>query len=117
VAWPSYLAPHSTEQTLYFDNTGLRVRHDYDVEISGGSNAAHNISEYVEVAGIRFPSKDRIFPRTLDEQSLAEPLIVSIDLREIAFTPGPGAPQRLTPTRRSGLPAGFSSVDRSQGQQ
>ena len=37
-------------------------------------------------AGIRLPTKHRIFPRTPDGQSLAEPLIVSIDLSEIAFT-------------------------------
>src|SRR5437879_4017719 len=86
VTWPSYLATHSTEQTLYFDVDGLLARHDYDVEISGGSNAAHYVSDYVEVDGIRLPTKHRIFPRTPDGQSLAEPLIVSIDLSEIAFT-------------------------------
>jgi hypothetical protein len=32
------------------------------------------------------PTKHRIFPRTPDGQSLAEPLIVSIDLSKIAFT-------------------------------
>jgi hypothetical protein len=31
------------------------------------------------------PYQARIFPRTLDGKSLAEPLIVSIDLSEIAF--------------------------------
>src|SRR3989442_12473412 len=36
VTWPSHLATHSTEQTLYFDADGLLARHDYDVEISGG---------------------------------------------------------------------------------
>ena len=34
VAWPSYLATHSTEQTLYFGEDGLLARHDYEVEIS-----------------------------------------------------------------------------------
>jgi hypothetical protein len=86
VAWPSYLATHSTEQTLYFDDDGLLARHDYDVEIGGGTSAAHYVSAYDEVAGIRLPTKHRIFPRTPDNQSLAEPLIVSIDLSEIAFT-------------------------------
>jgi hypothetical protein len=86
VAWPSYLATHSSEQTLYFDDHGLLARHDYDVEISGGTSAAHYVSDYDEVAGIRLPTKHRIFPRTPDGQSLAEPLIVSIDLSEIAFT-------------------------------
>jgi hypothetical protein len=86
VVWPSYLATHSTEQTLYFDNEGLLARHNYDVEISGGTSAAHYVSDYDEVSGIRFPTKRRIFPRTPDGQSLAEPLVVSIDLSEIAFT-------------------------------
>ena len=86
VTWPSNLATHSTEQTLYFDDDGLLARHDYEVEISGGTSAAHYVSDYEEVAGIRLPTKHRIFPRTPDGQSLAEPLIVSIDLSEIAFT-------------------------------
>jgi hypothetical protein len=86
VVWPSSLATHSTEQTLYFTDDGLLARHDYDVEISGGSNAAHYVSDYDDVADIRLPTKHRIFPRDADGQSLAEPLIVSIDLSEIAFT-------------------------------
>jgi hypothetical protein len=85
VTWPSHLATHSTEQTLYFDPDGLLARHDYDVEISGGTSAAHYAAAYAEVAGIRLPTKHRIFPRTPDGQSLAEPLVVSIDLREITF--------------------------------
>ena len=86
VTWPSYLATHSTEQTLYVTTDGLLARHDYDVEISGGSAAAHYLSDYVDVAGIRVPTRHRIFPRTPDGQSLVEPLIVSIDLSEITFT-------------------------------
>ena len=85
VAWPGYLATHSTEQTLYFNDDGLLARHDYDVEISGAS-AAHYVSDYDEVAGIRLPTRHRIFPRNPDGKSLPEPLIVSIDLSEIAFT-------------------------------
>ncbi len=85
VTWPSFLATHSTEQTLYVTTDGLLARHDYDVEISGGSTAAHYLSDYVDVAGIRVPTRHRIFPRTPDGQSLAEPLIVSIDLSEIMF--------------------------------
>ena len=87
VIWPSYLATHSTEQTLYFNDDGLLARHDYDVEIMGGGNpGAHYVFDYDEVAGIRLPTKRRVFTRNPDGQSLAEPLIVSIDLSEIAFT-------------------------------
>jgi hypothetical protein len=86
VIWPSNLATHSKEQTLYFNDDGQMVRHDYDVEITGGTTAAHYASDYTEVAGIKLPTKHRIFPRAPDGQSLDEPLIVSIDLSEIAFT-------------------------------
>jgi hypothetical protein len=86
VTWPSHLATHSTEQTLYFGDDGLLARHDYEVEISGGTSAAHYVSDYADVAGIRLPTKHRIFPRADDGRSLTEPLIVSIDLSEVAFS-------------------------------
>jgi hypothetical protein len=86
VVWPSYLATHSTEQTLYVGEDGLFRRHDYDVEISGGSTAAHYISDYTKVAGVMVPTTHRIFPRQPDGQALSEPLLVSIDISEIAFT-------------------------------
>ena len=86
VGWPSSLATHSTEQTLYFSPDGLLVRHDYDVEISGGATAAHYLSDYIDVQGIMVPTSHRILPRTPDGQSLAEPLIVSIGLSEITFS-------------------------------
>ena len=86
VAWPSHLATHSRGQTAYFDADGVLARHDYDVEISDGTSAAHYVSDYEDVAGIELPTKHRIFPRTPDGQSLDEPLIVSIELSEVAFT-------------------------------
>lgn len=85
VEWPSHLATHSTEQTLYIGEDGLIRRHDYDVEIMGGTSAAHYISDYTEVAGIMVPAKHRIFPQGPDGQALGEPLVVSIDVSEVAF--------------------------------
>jgi hypothetical protein len=85
VEWPGHLATHSTEQTLYFGDDGLIRRHDYDVEIMGGNNAAHYISDYTEVAGIMIPTKHRVFPRAPNGQALEEPLIVSIDVSEVTF--------------------------------
>ncbi len=86
VVWPGYLATHSTEQTLYVGSDGLLRRHDYDVEIAGGTTGAHYISDYAKVAGIMIPTRHRIFPRSPDGQALPEPLMVSIDLSEISFT-------------------------------
>jgi hypothetical protein len=86
VTWPGYLATHSTEQTLYFGEDGLIRRHDYDVEIAGGSTAAHYISGYTQVAGIMVPTSHRIYPRSPDGQALPDPLLVSIDVSQVAFT-------------------------------
>ena len=86
VIWPSYLATHSTEQTLYFGDDGLIRRHDYDVEIQGGSGGAHFISDYTEVAGIKVPTRHRIFPRGPESQAILDPLLISIDLSEISFS-------------------------------
>jgi hypothetical protein len=44
-------------------------------------------SDYTQVAGIMIPTKRRVFPRGPDGQALtSEPITVSIDLSEIAFT-------------------------------
>ena len=86
VVWPSYLATHSTTQTLYFGGDGLIRRHDYDVAIQGGTGGAHFMGGYTEVAGIVVPTSHRVFPRQPDGQALSEPLLVAIDLSEISFT-------------------------------
>lgn len=85
VRFPADIATHSTEQTLYFDHQGLLKRHDYDVEITGGTAGAHYVSELMEFSGIVFPTKRRIVPRQPDGHSLAEPLVVSIDLENIVL--------------------------------
>jgi hypothetical protein len=80
VRFPADIATHSTEQTLYFDQQGLLKRHDYDVEISGGTPAAHYVSDLKQFSGIVFPTKRRIFARQPDGHFAPEPLVVSIDL-------------------------------------
>jgi hypothetical protein len=85
VRFPPDIATHSKEQTLYFDQQGLLKRHDYDVEISGGTAGAHYVSDLKEFSGIVFPTKRRIFPRQPDGRSLPEPLVVSIDLDDFVL--------------------------------
>jgi hypothetical protein len=80
VRFPSDIATHSTEQTLYFDQRGLLRRHDYDVEIAGGTPAVHYVSDLTTFLGIVIPAKHRIFPRKPDGHSASEPLVVSIDM-------------------------------------
>jgi hypothetical protein len=83
VRYPENIATHSTQQTLYVDTSGLLKRHDYDVEIAGGTPGAHYIDTYVEVSGVQFPTNRRIFARRQDGSVDREPLVVSIDLSNI----------------------------------
>ncbi|MGH8474387.1 MAG: hypothetical protein ACRER2_01205 [Methylococcales bacterium] len=84
--FPPSIATHSTVQTFYFDKTGLLKRHDYDVEIAGGSPAAHYVSELKEFSGIIVPTKRKVLGRQPDGTAIPEPVIVSIDLSEIQFS-------------------------------
>jgi hypothetical protein len=85
VRFPTDIATHSTEQTLYFDQQGLLKRHDYQVEISGDIGAAHYVSDIKTFSGIVFPTKHRIFGLQPDNHPSPEPLVVSIDVDEIVL--------------------------------
>jgi len=80
------IASHGPVQTFFFDATGLLKRHDYDVEVSGGSPAAQYVYEYKEFSGILVPTKRRVFGRKPDGTSIPDLLIVSIDLSEVEFS-------------------------------
>ena len=43
------------------------------------------MSGYTEVAGIMFPTRNQILPRTPDGPALTEPLLISIELSEITL--------------------------------
>lgn len=79
------IATHSAIQIFYFDADGLLRRHDYEVDIQGRNAAARYLSDYVEVQGIRMPTRFRIYPRTPDNLALPEPLIVGVDLSDFRF--------------------------------
>jgi hypothetical protein len=86
VTFPPGIATHSAEQTFYFDQHGLLKRHDYDVDISGGTTAAHYVSELEEFSGIIVPTRHRIFGRQPDGKAVPTPVVVSIDLSEVEFS-------------------------------
>ena len=84
VTFPKDVATHSPVQTFYIDKDGLIKRHDYNVDIAGGATAAHYLSDYVEVQGIRIATKSNVYVRLEDNTpSFPEPLLVSIGLSEI----------------------------------
>jgi hypothetical protein len=78
IRFPANIATHSAHQTLYIDGDGLLKRHDYDVDISGGTPAVHYTGEYLEAGGIMFPTKHVIFPRQSNNTPDRDLLVVSI---------------------------------------
>lgn len=80
VRFPQTIHTHSTEQSLYFDESGLLRRHDYEVEVAGNNPAAHLISEYSDVQGLKIPTKRRVFMLNEDGSLQSDRKVVSIDL-------------------------------------
>ena len=80
VRFPQTIHTHSTEQSLYFDESGLLRRHDYEVEVAGNNPAAHLISEYSDVQGLKLPTKRRVFMLNENGSLQSDRTVVSIDL-------------------------------------
>jgi hypothetical protein len=86
---------HCPTQHLYFDDEGLLRRHDYQVDVAGGTLAAHFASDYIEVQGLRLPTRRRVFMRNGDGTLATDSVLVSVDLSDFelirvgdTFTPG-----------------------------
>lgn len=83
--FPYGIATHSTTQTFYFSQRGLLQRHDYELEVCGGTPAVHYASQLRQFSGISVPTKRRIFGRGPDGRAVLDPLMVSIDISEVRF--------------------------------
>lgn len=66
VHFPATITTHSRRRVFYFDDTGLLQRLHYRVEVAGGSAAAHYVGEYLEVDGLKFPTRRVVYPRRAD---------------------------------------------------
>jgi hypothetical protein len=66
VTFPPGIASHSTVQMFYVGPDGLLKRHDYDVDVLGGTPAAHYVHEYQEFSGILVPTKRRVLGQRPD---------------------------------------------------
>lgn len=85
VNFPKDVATHSREQDFYFGSDGLLRRHDYHVDVAGGFAAAHFVSDFIDVNGLRFPTRRRAYPRGDDLQPNLDRLLVSIDISDYAL--------------------------------
>jgi hypothetical protein len=83
--FPDHIATHSRQQDFYFGRDGLLRRHDYHVDVAGGFAAAQLVSRFVEVRGLRFPTRRRAYQRGDDLRPKLDPLLVSIDLTDFVL--------------------------------
>jgi len=86
VTVPDSVASHSREQVAYFGPDGLLRRHAYTVDIMGGTAGLNYASDFRNVDGIVVPTKRRVYARDANNQKIPEPVLVAIDIREIAFS-------------------------------
>jgi hypothetical protein len=85
VTFPDSVKSHTREQISCFGSDGLLRRHDYTVDILGGATGLNYASDYRDVDGIIVPTKRRVYAYEGDYQLVKEPLLVAIDMGEIAF--------------------------------
>jgi hypothetical protein len=85
VHYPDTIATHCPHQVLYIDDDGLIQRRDYEVDIAGGSPAAHYVSDFDEVDGVVVPRTRMIYVRDADNQPIPDQLVVSIELTDITL--------------------------------
>ncbi|WP_158901746.1 hypothetical protein [Burkholderia sp. L27(2015)] len=86
VTFPKSYVTHSTEQVLYFDDSGLVRRQDYSVDIAAGGTAAHYLYDHQEFGGIIFPTRRRIYPRGPDQQPNKDVVIMAVDLSDFKLS-------------------------------
>jgi hypothetical protein len=84
--FPKEIATHSPVQDFFFDSEYQLRRHDYNVDVAGGFEAAQLVYDYIEVDGIRLPSKRRAYTRNSDCRPNLEPVMVSIDISNVKFS-------------------------------
>jgi hypothetical protein len=85
VTFPDHVKSHTREQVSCFGPDGLLRRHDYTVDILGGATGLNYASEYRDVDGIIVPTRRRVYAYEGDYQLVKEPLLVAIDMGEVAF--------------------------------
>jgi hypothetical protein len=83
--FPGSIETHSLIQEFFFGEDLMLRRHDYNVNIAGGFNAAQLTSDYVVADGIRLPAKRRAYTRGPDRRPILEMLMVSIDISNVRF--------------------------------
>ncbi|WP_315834360.1 hypothetical protein [Bradyrhizobium prioriisuperbiae] len=84
--FPAGIATHSDKQDFFFDSELNLRRHDYNVDVAGGFDAAQYVDDTVDADGIRVQTRRRAYRRGPDGRALTDVVMVAIDLSDISFT-------------------------------
>lgn len=84
VRFPEGVHSHTREQRFYFDADGLLRRHDYTVDVWADAPAAHFLSDYVDVEGLKYPTRRSVFTLKPDGSLDRDFNAVTIELSDYA---------------------------------
>lgn len=85
VRFPEGMHSHSREQRFYFGSDGLLRRHDYTVDVWADTPAAHFVSGYVDVEGLKYPTHRNVFTLRPDGSLDRDFDAVTIELSDYAL--------------------------------
>lgn len=83
VVYPDNIPSHCTEQTLYFDDSGLLRRLDYTADVLESVVAAHYCDDYREFGGIMFPTRRRAYRRLENNQPDKRVCYIKVDISAV----------------------------------
>ena len=84
--FPNGIASHGRKQISYFGPDGLLRRHEYRVDVLGGTPGLNYAHEFREVDGIWVATKRRVYSFDRDKRKMPDPVLVTIDIHKIAFS-------------------------------
>jgi hypothetical protein len=85
VTFPANIESHSREQTFYFDEkTSILRRHDYSVDIMGGTSSANYALEPQTFGGLVIPTKRRVYTIGQGNLPIRDRLAVAIDFHSVS---------------------------------
>jgi hypothetical protein len=85
VTFPDHIKSHTRQQISSFGPDGLLRRHDFTIDILGGTPGMLYATDYRNVGGIIIPTTRRGYAWQGDYQLVPEPLLVAIDMGEITI--------------------------------
>lgn len=83
--FPGAIDSHCQIQDFFFGEDLMLRRHDYQVNVAGGFQAAQLTSDYVTADGVSLPTKRRAYTRGSDRRPIEAMLMVAIDLSDVQF--------------------------------